>query len=153
MEVVSQELGSCLGLKQNGKTDNSSTTTSRDVVVSSGNVIWQQLKLGLTEYPMVSCIDPLACTARQMVFSSPWLTARKGKESGSPFANRLVVLRDVDASFDSDVHRVICCFPLTAAVASTISVLVMLLLVTVYDRCALTLFLLPPLSSLLQKIY
>ncbi|GJU06153.1 hypothetical protein Tco_1122583 [Tanacetum coccineum] len=41
---------------------------------------------------------PLACTARQMVFSSPWLTPKK--ESGSPlqtalvcFSNPLIVLR------------------------------------------------------------
>ncbi|GJZ94243.1 hypothetical protein Tco_0666446 [Tanacetum coccineum] len=37
---------------------------------------------------------PIACTARQMVFSSPWLTAKK--ESGSPLQTALVCYQKLD---------------------------------------------------------
>ncbi|GJR31197.1 hypothetical protein Tco_1107429 [Tanacetum coccineum] len=60
---------------------NSSTLiTSWDVVVA-GNVI-QTVQAGLRESYECLASVPIACTARQMVFSSPWLTAKK--ESGSP---------------------------------------------------------------------
>ncbi|GKA05735.1 hypothetical protein Tco_0684855 [Tanacetum coccineum] len=50
---------------------------------------------------------PIACTARQMVFSSPWLTAKK--ESGSPLQTALVCNSNPLIAllfFDSAVHRV-----------------------------------------------
>ncbi|GJR31370.1 hypothetical protein Tco_1107602 [Tanacetum coccineum] len=52
----------------------------RDVVVA-GSVI-QTIQAGLRESYECLASAPIACTARQMVFSSPWLTAKK--ESGSP---------------------------------------------------------------------
>ncbi|GJU00356.1 putative ribonuclease H-like domain-containing protein [Tanacetum coccineum] len=58
----------------------------RDVVVA-GNVI-QTVQAGLRESYECLASAPLACTARQMVFSSPWLTAKK--ESGSPLQTALV---------------------------------------------------------------
>ncbi|GJR26003.1 hypothetical protein Tco_1102235 [Tanacetum coccineum] len=62
----------------------------RDVVVA-GNII-QMVQAGLREsYECVAsapffCVS--ACTARQMVFNSPWLTPKK--ESGSPLQTALV---------------------------------------------------------------
>ncbi|GKC41760.1 hypothetical protein Tco_1059482 [Tanacetum coccineum] len=97
----------------------------RDVVVA-GSVI-QMVQAGLRESYECLASAPLACTARQMVFSSPWLTAKK--ESGSPLQTALVcnsnplialLLRDVAASFDSAVHRVHA-VSFDAAVASTVS--------------------------------
>ncbi|GJU49925.1 hypothetical protein Tco_1219480 [Tanacetum coccineum] len=58
----------------------------RDVVVA-GSVI-QMVQAGLRESYECLASAPLACTARQMVFSSPWLTAKK--ESGSPLQTALV---------------------------------------------------------------
>ncbi|GJS51577.1 hypothetical protein Tco_0624939 [Tanacetum coccineum] len=52
----------------------------RDVVVA-GNII-QTVQDGLRQAYECLASAPIACTARQMVFSSPWLTAKK--ESGSP---------------------------------------------------------------------
>ncbi|GJU89604.1 hypothetical protein Tco_1302027 [Tanacetum coccineum] len=98
----------------------------RDVVVA-GSVI-QMVQAGLRESYECLASAPLACTARQMVFSSPWLTAKK--ESGSPLQTALVcnsnpliatlLLRDVAASFASAVHRVHA-VSFYAAVASTVS--------------------------------
>ncbi|GJW18587.1 hypothetical protein Tco_0026023 [Tanacetum coccineum] len=53
---------------------------SRDVVVA-GNII-QTVQTGLRQSYECLASDPIACTARQMVFSSPWLTPKN--ESGSP---------------------------------------------------------------------
>ncbi|GKC97271.1 hypothetical protein Tco_1167546, partial [Tanacetum coccineum] len=58
----------------------------RDVVVA-GSVI-QTVQAGLRESYECLASAPIACTARQMVFSSPWLTAKK--ESGSPLQTALV---------------------------------------------------------------
>ncbi|GJR43411.1 reverse transcriptase domain-containing protein, partial [Tanacetum coccineum] len=58
----------------------------RDVVVA-GSVI-QTVQAGLRESYECLASAPLACTARQMVFSSPWLTAKK--DSGSPLQTALV---------------------------------------------------------------
>ncbi|GJX35999.1 hypothetical protein Tco_0247556 [Tanacetum coccineum] len=58
----------------------------RDVVVA-GNVI-QTIQAGLRESYECLASVPIACTARQMVFSSPWLTAKK--ESGSSLQTALV---------------------------------------------------------------
>ncbi|GJR74256.1 hypothetical protein Tco_0086621 [Tanacetum coccineum] len=58
----------------------------RDVVVA-GNII-QTVQAGLRESYECLASVPIACTARQMVFSSPWLTAKK--ESGSPLQTALV---------------------------------------------------------------
>ncbi|GKC32366.1 hypothetical protein Tco_1039660 [Tanacetum coccineum] len=58
----------------------------RDVVVA-GNVI-QTVQAGLRESYECLASVPIACTARQMVFSSPWLTAKK--ESGSSLQTALV---------------------------------------------------------------
>ncbi|GKE68300.1 hypothetical protein Tco_1526372 [Tanacetum coccineum] len=58
----------------------------RNVVVA-GNVI-QTVQAGLRESYECLASAPIACTARQMVFSSPWLTAKK--ESGSPLQTALV---------------------------------------------------------------
>ncbi|GKE53676.1 hypothetical protein Tco_1488832, partial [Tanacetum coccineum] len=98
----------------------------RDVVVA-GSVI-QTIQDGLLESYECLASAPLACTARQMVFNSPWLTAKK--EFGSPlqtalvcFSNPLIaklLIRDVAASFDSAVHRVHA-VSFDAAVASTVS--------------------------------
>ncbi|GJS98843.1 hypothetical protein Tco_0820013 [Tanacetum coccineum] len=97
----------------------------RDVVVA-GSVI-QTVQAGLRESYECLASVPIACTARQMVFSSPWLTAKK--ESGSPLQTALVcnsnplialLLRDVAASFDSAVHRVHA-VSFDAAVASIVS--------------------------------
>ncbi|GKC74414.1 hypothetical protein Tco_1120297 [Tanacetum coccineum] len=57
-----------------------------DVVVA-GSVI-QTIQAGLRESYECLASAPIACTARQMVFSSPWLTAKK--ESGSPLQTALV---------------------------------------------------------------
>ncbi|GKA63179.1 hypothetical protein Tco_0762785 [Tanacetum coccineum] len=59
----------------------------RDVVIA-GNVI-QTVQAGLRESYECLASVPIACTARQMVFSSPWLTAKK--ESGSPLQTALVL--------------------------------------------------------------
>ncbi|GJW90923.1 putative ribonuclease H-like domain-containing protein [Tanacetum coccineum] len=58
----------------------------RDVVVA-GNII-QTVQAGLRQAYESIASAPIACTARQMVFSSPWLTAKK--ESGSPLQTALV---------------------------------------------------------------
>ncbi|GJQ95445.1 hypothetical protein Tco_0006584 [Tanacetum coccineum] len=58
----------------------------RDVVVA-GNAV-QTVQAGLRESYECLASVPIACTARQMVFSSPWLTAKK--ESGSPLQTALV---------------------------------------------------------------
>ncbi|GJZ67930.1 hypothetical protein Tco_0631170, partial [Tanacetum coccineum] len=58
----------------------------RDVVVA-GTII-QTIQAGLRESYECLASAPIACTARQMVFSSPWLTAKK--ESGSPLQTALV---------------------------------------------------------------
>ncbi|GKC86509.1 hypothetical protein Tco_1147158 [Tanacetum coccineum] len=58
----------------------------RDVFVA-GNVI-QTIQAGLRQAYECIASAPIACTARQMVFSSPWLTAKK--ESGSPLQTALV---------------------------------------------------------------
>ncbi|GJY63959.1 hypothetical protein Tco_0465419 [Tanacetum coccineum] len=97
----------------------------RDVVVA-GNAV-QTVQAGLRESYECLASVPIACTARQMVFSSPWLTATK--ESGSPLQTALVcnsnplialLLRDVAASVDSAVHRVHA-VSFDAAVASLVS--------------------------------
>ncbi|GJR55463.1 hypothetical protein Tco_1405984 [Tanacetum coccineum] len=62
----------------------------RDVVVA-GNVI-QTVQAGLRESYECLASAPLACTARQMVFSSPWLTAKK--ESGSPLQTALWLVQE-----------------------------------------------------------
>ncbi|GJZ84203.1 hypothetical protein Tco_0649542 [Tanacetum coccineum] len=59
----------------------------RDVVVA-GNII-QTVQTGLRQSYECLASAPIACTARQMVFSSPWLTAKK--ESGSPLQTALVL--------------------------------------------------------------
>ncbi|GJY67812.1 hypothetical protein Tco_0470794 [Tanacetum coccineum] len=58
----------------------------RDVVVA-GNII-QTVQAGLRQAYECIASAPIACTARQMVFSSPWLTAKK--EFGSPLQTALV---------------------------------------------------------------
>ncbi|GKG42941.1 hypothetical protein Tco_0479625, partial [Tanacetum coccineum] len=58
----------------------------RDVFVA-GNVI-QTVQTGLRQAYECLASAPIACTARQMVFSSPWLTPKK--ESGSPLQTALV---------------------------------------------------------------
>ncbi|GJT40024.1 putative ribonuclease H-like domain-containing protein [Tanacetum coccineum] len=57
-----------------------------DVVVA-GHII-QTVQAGLRQAYEAIASAPIACTARQMVFSSPWLTAKK--ESGSPLQTALV---------------------------------------------------------------
>ncbi|GKD60311.1 hypothetical protein Tco_1297820, partial [Tanacetum coccineum] len=57
-----------------------------DVVVA-GNII-QTVQAGLRESYECLASVPIACTARQMVLSSPWFTANK--ESGSPLQTALV---------------------------------------------------------------
>ncbi|GJV07788.1 putative ribonuclease H-like domain-containing protein [Tanacetum coccineum] len=56
------------------------------VVVVAGNSFRRSRRL--TQEYGVFASAPIACTARQMVFSSPWLTAKK--ESGSPLQTALV---------------------------------------------------------------
>ncbi|GJV11910.1 hypothetical protein Tco_1353451 [Tanacetum coccineum] len=58
----------------------------RDVVVA-GNII-QMVQAGLRQAYEIIASAPIACTARQMVFSPPWLTAKK--ESGSPLQTALM---------------------------------------------------------------
>ncbi|GJR17761.1 hypothetical protein Tco_0966288 [Tanacetum coccineum] len=58
----------------------------RDVVVA-GNII-RTVQDGLRQAYECLASAPIACTARQMVFSSPWLTAKK--ESGSSLQTALV---------------------------------------------------------------
>ncbi|GJY48262.1 hypothetical protein Tco_0438218, partial [Tanacetum coccineum] len=58
----------------------------RDVVVA-GSVI-QTVQTSLRQSCECLASAPFACTARQMVFSSPWLTAKK--ESGSPLQTALL---------------------------------------------------------------
>ncbi|GJS58435.1 hypothetical protein Tco_0653219 [Tanacetum coccineum] len=62
----------------------------RDVVVA-GSVI-QTVQAGLRESYECLASAPLACTARQMVFSSPWLTAKK--DSGSPLQTALWLVQE-----------------------------------------------------------
>ncbi|GJZ86415.1 hypothetical protein Tco_0658025, partial [Tanacetum coccineum] len=64
----------------------------RDVVVA-GNII-QTVQAGLRQAYECIASAPIACTARQMVFSSPWLTAKK--ESGSPLQTALVCYQKLD---------------------------------------------------------
>ncbi|GJT78603.1 hypothetical protein Tco_1045328, partial [Tanacetum coccineum] len=64
----------------------------RDVVVA-GNAV-QTVQAGLRESYECLASVPIACTARQMVFSSPWLTATK--ESGSPLQTALVCYPKLD---------------------------------------------------------
>ncbi|GJS06108.1 hypothetical protein Tco_0362904 [Tanacetum coccineum] len=56
-------------------------------VVAAGNII-QTVQAGLRQAYESIASATIACTARQMVFSSPWLTAKK--ESGSPLQTALV---------------------------------------------------------------
>ncbi|GKD80215.1 hypothetical protein Tco_1342836, partial [Tanacetum coccineum] len=58
----------------------------RDGVVAR-NII-QTVQTGLRQSYECLASAPIACTARQMVFSSPWLTPEK--ESGSPLQTALV---------------------------------------------------------------
>ncbi|GKC71778.1 hypothetical protein Tco_1117661, partial [Tanacetum coccineum] len=58
----------------------------RDVVVA-GKII-QMVQAGLRQAYECLASAPIACTARQMVFSSPWLTAKK--EFGSPLQTALL---------------------------------------------------------------
>ncbi|GKA97353.1 hypothetical protein Tco_0825247 [Tanacetum coccineum] len=74
----------------------------RDVVVA-GSVI-QTVQTSLRQSFECLASAPFACTARQMVFSSPWLTPKK--ESGSPlqtalvcFSNPLIALLELDVVF------------------------------------------------------
>ncbi|GJR77857.1 hypothetical protein Tco_0090222 [Tanacetum coccineum] len=63
----------------------------RDVFVCYkwvGNVISRRVQTAYGNSRMSCKPAPIACTARQMVFSSPWLTAKK--ESGSPLQTALV---------------------------------------------------------------
>ncbi|GKA41287.1 hypothetical protein Tco_0733880, partial [Tanacetum coccineum] len=53
----------------------------------AGNII-QTVQTGLRQSYECLASAPIACTARQMVFSSPWLTPKK--ESGSPLQTTLV---------------------------------------------------------------
>ncbi|GJW77981.1 hypothetical protein Tco_0139663 [Tanacetum coccineum] len=62
----------------------------RDVVVA-GNII-QTVQAGLRQAYECLASAPIACTARQMVFSSPWLTAKK--ESGSPLQTALWLVQE-----------------------------------------------------------
>ncbi|GJS05227.1 xylulose kinase-1 [Tanacetum coccineum] len=62
----------------------------RDVVVA-GNII-QTVQDGLRQAYECLASAPIACTARQMVFSSPWLTAKK--ESGSPLQTALWLVQE-----------------------------------------------------------
>ncbi|GJR98174.1 hypothetical protein Tco_0270348 [Tanacetum coccineum] len=62
----------------------------RDVVVA-GNII-QTVQAGLRQAYECLASAPIACTARQMVFSSPWLTAKK--ESGSPLQMALWLVQE-----------------------------------------------------------
>ncbi|GJV36965.1 hypothetical protein Tco_1409442, partial [Tanacetum coccineum] len=62
----------------------------RDVVVT-GSVI-QTVQTGLRKAYECLASAPFACTARQMVFSSPWLTAKK--ESGSPLQTALWLVQE-----------------------------------------------------------
>ncbi|GKA11203.1 putative ribonuclease H-like domain-containing protein, partial [Tanacetum coccineum] len=117
----------------------------RDIVVA-GSVI-QTIQAGLRESYECLASVPIACTARQMVFSSPWLTAKKER---SPLQTALVcnsnplmvarlpkpgwidyprakqstdwklLIQDFAASFDSAVHRVHA-GSFDAAVASPVS--------------------------------
>ncbi|GKB58356.1 hypothetical protein Tco_0914542 [Tanacetum coccineum] len=81
----------------------------RDVVVA-GNII-QTVQTGLRQSYECLASAPIACTARQMVFSSPWLT--------TPGYWKLLFF-NVATSFDSAVHRVHA-VSFDAAVASTVS--------------------------------
>ncbi|GJS98658.1 hypothetical protein Tco_0819828 [Tanacetum coccineum] len=62
----------------------------RDVVVA-GSVI-QTVQTSLRQSFECLASAPFACTARQMVFSSPWLTAKK--ESGSPLQTALWLVQE-----------------------------------------------------------
>ncbi|GJV24198.1 hypothetical protein Tco_1376893 [Tanacetum coccineum] len=62
----------------------------RDVVVA-GSVI-QTVQTSLRQSYECLASAPFACTARQMVFSSPWLTAKK--ESGSPLQTALWLVQE-----------------------------------------------------------
>ncbi|GJW23074.1 hypothetical protein Tco_0033696, partial [Tanacetum coccineum] len=52
----------------------------------------QTVQAGLRESYECLASAPLACTARQMVFSSPWLTAKK--DSGSPLQTALWLVQE-----------------------------------------------------------
>ncbi|GJT80097.1 hypothetical protein Tco_1054439 [Tanacetum coccineum] len=62
----------------------------RDVVVA-GNII-QTVQAGLRQAYECIASAPIACTTRQMVFSSPWLTAKK--EFGSPLQMALWLVQE-----------------------------------------------------------
>ncbi|GJU00827.1 hypothetical protein Tco_1111165 [Tanacetum coccineum] len=62
----------------------------RDVVVAQ-NII-QTVQAGLRQAYECLASAPIACTTRQMVFSSPWLTAKK--ESGSPLQTALWLVQE-----------------------------------------------------------
>ncbi|GJT35024.1 hypothetical protein Tco_0925443 [Tanacetum coccineum] len=113
----------------------------RDVVVA-GSVI-QTVQAGLRESFECLASAPLACTARQMVFSSTWAFAKNlwpyspcscNKEwlvqEGTALDWKLL-LRDVAASSDSAVHRVHA-VSFDAAVASIVSAACCVALVTLY---------------------
>ncbi|GJR80720.1 hypothetical protein Tco_0151505 [Tanacetum coccineum] len=68
----------------------------RDVVVAGS---YSDDSCGFRESMSLFLHCSIACTARQMVFSSPWLTAKK--ESGSPLQTALVcLLKSVDSCKD-----------------------------------------------------
>ncbi|GKB47343.1 hypothetical protein Tco_0898096 [Tanacetum coccineum] len=75
------------------------------MIVVAGNII-QTVQAGLRQAYESIASAPIACTARQMVFSSPWLTAKK--EFGSPLPNALLASPEQTAtvhavSFDAAV--------------------------------------------------
>ncbi|GJV81857.1 putative ribonuclease H-like domain-containing protein [Tanacetum coccineum] len=72
----------------NGKTVLTVPPSYCRVVILAGNII-QTVQTGLRQSYECLASAPIACTARQMVFSSPWLTAKK--ESGSPLQTALVL--------------------------------------------------------------
>ncbi|GJZ11652.1 hypothetical protein Tco_0546411 [Tanacetum coccineum] len=71
----------------NGKTVLTVPPSYCRAVVVAGNII-QTVQAGFRQAYECLASAPIACTARQMVFSSPWLTAKK--ESGSPLQTALV---------------------------------------------------------------
>ncbi|GJT27865.1 hypothetical protein Tco_0908140 [Tanacetum coccineum] len=91
----------------------------RDVVVA-GNII-QTIQDGLRQAYECLASDPIACTARQMVFSSPWLTAKK--ESGSPLqtalSKRLAGKELSNPRIADDIHQKLC---VLIEIVSTVSI-------------------------------
>ncbi|GJV91862.1 hypothetical protein Tco_1539675 [Tanacetum coccineum] len=90
----------------------------------------QTIQAGLRDSYECLASVPIACTARQMVFSSPWLTAKKDRSPlqtlwiDYPRAKQStdwkLLIQDFAASFDSAVHRVHA-GSFDAAVASPVS--------------------------------